>query len=91
LQKVSAPQCNIALKRPSEVSVSRFKNTIQIGLVAVVLMLAAGTPAHAKVVVRHDRPQINSSSAPRSSVRPSFFKRFSAQLKRLTRYAMAAN
>jgi hypothetical protein len=71
--------------------VSRYKQIIQIGLAAVVMMLAAHGPARAETVtVSSERPQVTRVQA-RSVTASSFFRRFTLQLKRLTRYAMAAN
>jgi hypothetical protein len=71
--------------------VSRYKQIIQIGLVAVVMMLAANGPARAEqVTVSNERPQLTRVQT-RSVTASSFFRRFAVQLKRLTRYAMAAN
>jgi hypothetical protein len=71
--------------------VSRYKQTIQIGLVAVVMMLAANGPARAETAtVISERPQMTRVQT-RSVTASSFFRRFALQLKRFTRYAMAAN
>ena len=68
---------------------SRFKNQIQIALLALVLVCAASAPAQAKRAVFVGRATVRTVDT--RPVKQSFFQEILLGLKRLTRYAMAAN
>jgi hypothetical protein len=70
-------------------SVSRLKNTIQVVLVAVTLLLAVGTPASARTVAGRARAaQISETESYRMMPTTSLWRWL---MKRFSRYAMAAN
>lgn len=64
---------------------SRFKTTVRWALVAVVMGLAAGTPAAARTTAARDQAHIGRQE---KQSQPSVWR---SLVKRFSRYAMAAN
>ncbi len=64
---------------------NRHQNTVKVFLIAVVMLMAAGTPARAETKAGRDRAQI------RNQTTVKFTTSWMRFMKRFTRYAMAAN